>query len=306
MNFQGKRVLVTGASGFIGRALSRALQQQDAEVHGSICTRPAIPDIQVHPWKLRDAPAPLLDKVRPDYVFHLASPINLSRDPSLEAELNQQIFEGGKALVLACEDREIPLLVAGTCEEYGDNAAPFSEAMSPSPVSPYSQAKARLSQWTHQRCRDSTLRAVVVRPFLTYGPEQVSPRLIPTAIRAALGHSGFDATDGAQTREFNFINDMVEALLRASRPECEGKLLNLGGGEEHSIQTVVNRIYALAGADPNSVRWGALPHRAGEVKRFYGDHTTANEKLGSWPRTGLDEGLRATIDWWRSSGVLED
>ena len=86
-----------------------------------------------------------------------------------------------------------------------------------------------------ERCATHKLRATVVRPFLTYGPGQTSPRLIPTAIRAALKGEGFDATDGKQTREFNYVEDMAQAFLAAGCSEAEGPLLNLGGGEEHRV-----------------------------------------------------------------------
>jgi len=254
----------------------------------------------------KDSSAALLAEVRPHQVFHLASPILLSRDPQLLPALRAQIVEGGKALALACEGADASLVVAGSCEEYGDNTAPFSEEMTPRPVSPYSTAKAELTSWIMERCSTSDLRACAVRPFLTYGPRQTSPRLIPTAIRAALKGQGFDATDGKQTREFNYVDDMAQAFLAAGRPEAEGQILNLGGGEEHSMREVVGLIYALVGADASAVRWGALSHRSGEVDRFYGDHSRSQELLNLGARIQLEDGLRATIAWWRCSGALED
>jgi nucleoside-diphosphate-sugar epimerase len=264
--------------------------------------------VHAHSWSMEE-PAKaeaLLDQIRPDQVFHLASPVVLKRDPQLLEALRRQIVEGGKALVLACESSSTPVVVAGTCEEYGDNKAPFSEEMPARPVSPYSVAKAELSAWVMERTASANLRATVVRPFLTYGPGQTHHRLVPTAIRAALRGEGFDATDGTQTRELNHVDDMALGFVAAGRPEAEGQLFNLGGGEEHSMRNVVQTIYALVGADPKAVRWGVLKQRDGEVDRFFGDHSLSQSVLHHFPRIGLEDGLRATIAWWRSSEALED
>jgi nucleoside-diphosphate-sugar epimerase len=144
------------------------------------------------------------------------------------------------------------------------------------------------------------LRATIVRPFLTYGPGQTSNRLVPTAIQAALADRGFNATTGRQTREFNFLADMALGLMATANPAVEGQILNLGGGPEHSMREVVEEIYRLVGADSTRVNWGALPDRAGEAERFFGDHSRFQKLLTHRPRTGLTDGLRATIAWWRS------
>jgi nucleoside-diphosphate-sugar epimerase len=207
---------------------------------------------------------------------------------------------GGKALVLACETRSLPIVVAGTCEEYGDQQAPFHEDLPTRPVSPYSTAKAELNAWILNRIQAEGLGATIVRPFLTYGPGQISPRLIPTAIQAALKGDGFDATTGLQTREFNFVTDMALALMAAADPAVAGQILNLGGGEERSLREVVEEIYRLAGADSKRVNWGSIPHRTGEATRFFGEHSRFERQLKHRPKMNLTDGLRATITWWRS------
>lgn len=302
MQFRGKRVLVSGASGFLGTALSRALLAEGAVVDGTYCTGSVPQGVTGHYWEMGagEASAELIEAARPDWVFHLASPVVLKRDPALLEGLQRQIVAGGKALALACEAQRIPVVVAGTCEEYGDQQAPFHEDLPARPVSPYSTAKAELNAWILHRIQAESLRATIVRPFLTYGPGQRSARLIPTAIQAALKGEGFDATTGLQTREFNFVTDMALALMAAADPQVEGQILNLGGGEERSLREVVEEIYRLAGADSGRVNWGAIPHRAGEVNRFYGDHSCFQKQLKHRPQMGLTDGLRATIAWWRS------
>ena len=248
----------------------------------------------------------ILETAEPDQVVHLASPIDLRRDPSLHASMHRCIVEGGKALAHACESHGVALLAAGTCEEYGAQEGPYRETMRADGVSPYSMAKAQLTQWLMARQEASPLQVSIVRPFLTYGPGQTSPRLIPAAIQAALQQSEFPTTQGEQTREFNYITDMVRGFQAVLRSGVSGELLNLGGGPEHSIREVIERIFTHAGADLNQVNWGALPYRAGEVHRFVGDHEKAQRLLKFQPETGLEEGLRATIAWWRERAVSED
>ena len=247
MKLRGKRVLITGAGGFLGKALSRVLSAEGARVHGSLHRRPLAEGVTAHPWSLEqpeDAWS-LIEASNPNHVVHLAAPVNPDRDPKLISLMEREIVQATEQLALACEQRNIPLLVAGTCEEYGEQIAPFSEDMPSEGVSPYSMAKAKSTQWLFERHKSHGLRVCVVRPFLTYGPEQRSSRLIPSAIQAALKGDPFPTTDGEQTREFNYVSDMALGLRAAMSPQVEGELLNLGGGEEVSVRKVLEHIFEL-------------------------------------------------------------
>ena len=294
------RVLVTGASGFLGGAICRVFLAQGQAVHGTWLNHPVPPGVTPHRVKFKDGTPTggwleAFSRAAPDLVVHLASPVQPERTPA-DANLASAIVGGTCQVAASCLAADTRLLVVGTCDEYGDGPSPFVEDQAPQPVSPYSEAKAQATAEVLEQIQHEGLRATVVRPFLTYGPGQRGPRLIPSAIDAALSRSPFSMTDGTQTREFTHVDDMARALVSACAPEAVGLLLNLGSGDEHAVQHVVRRIFALCDAPLSLVQAGNLPRRQGEVDRFVGDHRRARSVISFLPRVPLEEGLQHTID----------
>jgi nucleoside-diphosphate-sugar epimerase len=268
--------LVTGASGFIGGVLVRQLQARGDDVRT---------------WS-RGQPL-TLDGV--DVVFHLAAPVDPSRDADWKTML-EGIVVLTEQLAQSCLQADVQLVHVGTCEEYGDGPAPFHEDQLPQPVSPYSTAKVAATMRVLALHRNHGLRATVARPFLTYGPGQGEARLIPAAIAAALAREPFPMTEGTQTREVNYVDDIAAGLMACAAPEAVGRILNIGGGPELTVYALVQRIFEAVGADPALVQRGALPSRSGETARFVGNHRRARLLLGHAPGVTLDEGLRRTIE----------
>jgi nucleoside-diphosphate-sugar epimerase len=296
--WNSQRILVTGAGGFLGRALCARLLALGAQVHGSQRRRPVPEGVHRHPIPPTGPTGPalsaLVTTLRPQVVFHLGSPVNPDRAPQRFEEMQQGVLATTDAVARACLGTSTRLVHVGTCEVYGDGPTPFREDQALRPVSPYSAAKAAADLWVQTLMRTQGLKASIARPFLSYGPTQRSGALIPTAIAAALAGAPFPMTQGTQTRELNFISDMVQALLLTAGPEAVGQTLNLCCGQEHSVREIVERIYHLAEADPALVQVGALPHRAGESSRFYGDPSRI-QALGYKAKVSLDQGLLACI-----------
>lgn len=293
----GTRALVTGASGFLGGAVARLLLELGAEVHGTGRGRLPPEGVIAHPMNLPDDAPAVIAALRPQVVFHLASPVDLRRDPELYERLRPGILDGTVAVAQACLATRARLVQVGTCEEYGTIAAPFRETDALMPVSPYSALKAAATAWVIAATRSAGLQATVVRPFRGYGPGDRSS-VIASASRAALSSAPFPMTDGAQSREWNHVDALAEGIVAAgAHPGALGRVLNLGGGERRSVAEVVALVFRLAGADPALIQMGALPRRAGEIEALYGDHAAARALWGEIAQPSLEEGLEDALDW---------
>jgi len=233
-------------------------------------------------------------------VYHLAAVTDVRREEELiERVIDEQIV-GLKNVLQAARGKVQRVIVTGTCEEYGTGQVPFEEGQREVAVSPYGWGKICCTHLCELYARIFGVPVVVVRPFLTYGPLQTSEMLVPAAIRAALRGEDFAMTPGEQTREFNYVDDIVRGLERAGETEgIEGQVINLANGVEVRVADVVEKIYGLCGSK-GRVRVGALPYRAGETMHFYGNGARAGALLGWRAQTSLEEGLRATIEWHRS------
>jgi nucleoside-diphosphate-sugar epimerase len=207
-------------------------------------------------------------------------------------------FMATVALAQAAVDLGVArLVVTGTCEEYGHRPAPFAEDMAPAPLSPYSASKAASTQWLTMMHATRGLPAVVLRPFLVYGPGQSPPKLVPSALLAALAGRDFPMTSGRQGRELTYVDDVVEGLLRAATaPGVEGQVINLGSGQEYRVVDIVARIFQLTDGAGRPLP-GALADRVGEMMHFRADTAKAERLLGWRATTSLDDGLARTLDW---------
>jgi len=141
------------------------------------------------------------------------------------------------------------------------------------------------------------------QPFLTYGPDLGTGRMIPALIHSALAGRDFPMTGGEQTRDFNYVDDIVAGMVRAAdAPGVDGLIINLGCGEPRRIRDVASLVLVLMG-NPIRAEFGKLPYRGGEAWEFYSSNERARRLLDYRPQVGLEEGLRRTIDWYRDAAT---
>jgi UDP-glucose 4-epimerase len=192
----------------------------------------------------------------------------------------------------------------GTCYEYGHNTPPMREDQMVDPINAYAASKSAVWLFCNMYHRTRGYPIVTVRPFTVYGPRQSERALIPQTILSALRGENFAMTGGDQTRDFTYVDDIVEGYVRASLSErAIGQTINLGTGEEHAIKDVVLKVLELMG-NPVKPVIGELPYRPGEVWRLYADNGKARELLGWQPQVSLEDGLRKTIAWYTEQMVI--
>ena len=311
---RNKRILVTGATGFIGSHLTRRLVQLGGKV--SIILRKnsdtskisdILPYIDCHFADLRDFPnvKDVIHAIQPQKVFHLAAFTDVARTFSNIEEIVDTNIKGTANLLCSLEGINYDCFVnTGTCEEYGDNPAPFREDQLPNPVSPYSASKSAATLFCQFFHKIMGSPIATVRPFLSYGPYQDQNRFIPQAIIAALEDKPFQMTGGEQTRELNYVSDIVSGFIKASVTKIAiGEIINIGNGIEYQLKDVVRKIFSIIGNSSQPLI-GALPYRPGEAWHFYCDNSKAKKLLHWKPEIDLDTGLKMTIEWYQKNMTL--
>jgi UDP-glucose 4-epimerase len=306
------RALVTGATGFIGSHLVRRLLADDVEVHGLTSTVSSVyalrlvdlrDRILLHEGNLDDRSAmdALVKAVRPTHVFHLGAYTHVGKSWQRVDECVQANVQGTVNLLQALDGVGYQRFVnLGTSEIYGDIEPPFQEDKPVCPMSPYAASKYAAECMCRVFHQGRGWPIVMVRPFNGYGPAQTADRVIPEVIVRALRGEHLRMTQGRQTREFNYVEDLVDGIVRAGAVEgVEGQLFNIGCGEDVSIREVASLVLDLLG-NPVRAEFGALPDRPGEIWAMRSDAARAREVLGWKPQHSLVDGLEKTIAWYRA------
>ena len=306
------RVLVTGATGFIGSHLVQRLVDDGVDVHAlssvvssvyPLRLAPLRDRITLHGGNLSDRSAmnAVIAEVRPSHVFHLGAYTHVGKSWSRVDECIQTNVQGTVNLLQALEGSGYERFVYfGTSEIYGNVDVPFREDAVVNPISPYSVSKYAGERFCRMFHEGRGWPVVMIRPFNAYGPAQTPDRVIPEIIVRSLRGQELKMTQGRQKREFNFVEDLAEGFeLAGTVPGIEGELINLGCGEDVSMRDLATKIVDLLGnlVEP---QFGALPDRPTEIWRMYCDNTKAKSLLGWSPRHTLEEGLAKTIEWYRT------
>lgn len=309
MKLKGARVLVTGATGFIGSHLCRRLVEEGADLFGTVKYNSIIDNLRLA--RLWDRFTPVeadlrnpdslaqVRKIQPQLIYHLAAYNHVGDSFSQVSEAIDSNVKGSVNLLEAYEDYERFVYISSS-EVYGhQEKVPFQEELVPLPLSPYAVGKYAGELYARMKWRSLKRPIVVLRPFNAFGPYQSPRAIIAELIIKALKGEDLVTTEGQQTRDFNFVENLVDGfVLSAIRPGLEGEVINLGSGVELSIRDLVRKIHTLTGAR-SRLRIGGLPYRPGEIARMVADARKAERLLGWSPKVDLDKGLELAIEWYR-------
>ncbi len=284
----GRRVLVTGAGGFIGARLAERLAAR-----GAVVTAQCLPgesvldsgDMDVCTVDFRDAQAThqLVGHAMPEVVFHLAAAGVTDPFLPLEDALQVNLYGTLRLLRAAGSAR---VVMARTVGERTN-------------LNPYAASKSAAWAVAEMLHRTKGLPLVGLMLYQVYGPGQAAGALVPSAVRAALAGEHFPMTHGRQVRDWVYVDDVIDAFVAAARAEgAAGRTFEIGAGEGASLYEVVECIWHIVEA-VGLIRAGALTVRPGEVDEQVADPAPAARGLGWRAQVSLDVGLQCTIDEMR-------
>ena len=314
--WKNKRVLVTGADGFMGSHLTEKLINERAKVsvyiRGNSISGTVLYTLKnLAPFEKtfeeiitgniasQDA-VELIRKNKPEVIFHLAADAHVPNSFAHPREVIESNFWGTINVLEAV--RTMPKVRRVVCtsssEIYGTaQYAPIDENHPLNPSSPYAASKVAADRAAYSYFNTYRLPISIIRPFNTYGPRHTYD-VIPKFIRLALEKKPLTIHgSGSQTRDFTYVEDMVEAfLVMGSHPKAIGASVNFGTGKDVSIKKTAEMIQSLTGGQCNIIY---TPRRTSEVNRLVCDASLARKLFGWKAKFSLEEGLAKNIDWAR-------
>jgi nucleoside-diphosphate-sugar epimerase len=289
--------------------LLRALQAVGAQTV-------AIVEASKHPERLDTLPFPVerivvedvaemaaaVQQAAPAYVIHLSAYISTQRTLASLHESLQRNLLPTISLLTACAGLPAKrVILMGSCEEYSHNFVPFDTALATDPSSPYGASKAAATAYARMFTNSFNLPTVVLRPSVVYGPGQSQRMLISQVMQAIAAGRTIDVTEGKQTRDFVYVTDVVDAVLRAlTVPGIEGDAWNIGSGEVVIVRDCLERIERITGTS-GLIEYGKRAYIDKEIFHYELKVKETYAAFNWRPSVMLDEGLRRTWETIRKS-----
>ncbi len=302
--WRGQKILVTGASGFIGSHLCRRLYHGDIEVHAVSRRKPPDDQTPINWWQgdlaELETVQNLLTELKPDVIFHLASHVVGAREvnlvmPTFYSNLMSTVNLLTVAEQIGCRR----IVLSGSLEE------PAQDDHEAIPCSPYAAAKWAGSAYARMFHALYHLPVVILRVFMVYGPgERHLQKLVPHVILALLRGESPKLSSGKREVDWVYVEDVVEGFLAAGQAEdVGGQTIDIGSGALVSIRTVVGHLNRMINSQIEPC-FNALPDRPFEQVRV-ADIAKTQAMIGWKPKTTLEEGLRRTVHWYKQMTSAE-
>jgi len=304
---QHDQLLVVGGAGFIGQNVVKKALEKGFNItvlskndHNTIGELDGVTYLAADIRHKVSLLTILEDKVF-EYVINLGGYVDHANYSNGGDEVYDVHFNGVRNLVDCLDKSKIKGFVQiGSSDEYGNNPAPQFETQREAPISPYSCAKVASTYFLQTLFKTEKFPAVVLRPFLVYGPGQGEERFIPQIIKGCMSNQKFPASKGEQLRDFCFIDDIVQAIFCAlDSNKAHGEVINIASGKPVPIKKMIDLIVSVIGS--GRPQFGQIPYRKGENMALYGDITKAKKLLDWKPSIGLEQGLAETIRWVKNT-----
>ena len=308
--YRDRDVLVLGASGFIGRWVARLLSQAGARLH-LVARDPAQGEELSQAYGIRGewlqadladshAASAVIELERPAVVFNLVGyGVDRSeRDEQLSHRMNRDLPATlAEALARWTDDSwpGVRLVHAGSAFEYGRAGGDLAEGTPPEPCTLYGESKLAGTNRLSETCQETGLRGLTARLFTVYGVGEHAGRLLPSLFEAAQSDSVLELTAGLQRRDFTYVEDVAEGLLRLGCSGAQpGAVVNLATGRLMTVREFVQAAARQLGLPDEQLGFGRRPTGADEM-----EHAPVNTALLRWltawrPQTSVEEGVRKT------------
>ena len=308
-----KRVIVTGATGFVGANLARRLVRDGHEVH--LLVRRGY-----HPWRINDvysqvvlhetdladkeALATVVSEIKPEWIFHLAVYGAYSWQKDLY-QMVQTNISGTMNLVEACLQTGFESFVnTGTSSEYGYKDDSPCESAYLEPNSHYAVTKASATMFCRYTGQSRRVHTPTLRLYSVYGPFENPGRFIPTLVMEGLAGNLPPLVNPGVMHDFVFVEDVVDAYLLAADTTGQefGAIYNVGTGIQTSLAEIVASARRIMGITVEP-RWGSMPDRQWDTGSWVADSQKIREELGWRPKYTLEQGLRSVVEWFKSDAA---
>jgi len=305
-----KKVLVTGAAGFIGSHLCEALLAKNIDVTGIDCFTEYYPReikeknlsaFKENP-KFHFMEANLLNydlkRIVPevDTVFHLAAQPGVRYSwENIQVYIDNNVFATQK-LLEACKESKPQFVFASSSSVYGDaKELPITEKTELSPISPYGETKVKGEELCQMYAQEQKLPMIVLRYFTVYGPRQRPDMAIYKFFNSIIDGKEVEIFgDGNQTRDMTYVSDIVDATLLAGDFDIDYSVFNIASGVRSSLKDVIKNIETLA---KNKAKINYKPAAKGDMKDTWASIEKARTQLKYEPKVRLEEGLGKYLEW---------
>lgn len=307
----GLKVLVTGATGFIGSNLIDRLINDGHDVYALIRPKTTNGTKRLEKYKninfIQSTPENL-DKVKDLPVFDIC--FNLaSYGVDYRQQNTEDMIDGNIKFILNiidfCEKNKTKMLVhTGSCFEYGVNEAkPLKETDNLNPHSLYAASKVSSVFMANTYAKIKGVKMITIRPFGVYGANEGMHRLVPQLIDCVINNKKLDMTEGEQIRDYLFVNDLVDAYIKIATDYRANvyDIYNVCSSQEISIKKLVEKICDIYDYDISNFNFGNIPYRKNEVMYFVGDNSKIYNDIEWKPTTSLEDGLKLTIEWYKEN-----
>jgi UDP-glucose 4-epimerase len=306
-----KRIIITGATGFVGSNLTRRLLRDGHEIHllvrrdhQSWRIEGLSPQVHIHETNLtsKDELAGVIAEIKPEWIFHLA----VYGAYSWQTDLHQMVqtnIVGTMNLLDACLKTGFDSFVnTGTSSEYGYKDHPPLETECLEPNSCYAVTKASATIYCRYIAQTRGVSVSTLRLYSTYGPFEDPGRLIPTLAVKGLSGELPPLVSSEIAHDFVFVDDVVDAYLLATTNNDQeyGAIYNVGTGKQISIGEIVSFVQKILQINTEPV-WGSMPDREWDTKTWVADSQKLQTELGWKPKYTFEQGFRQMIEWFQSN-----